>query len=201
MLKLWQHVTMLNSQHGNSECWFLHLVSPTHHANVKVWTELMNCGWGGEMFTTVLACILPQAQSHLQPRMHELVWSPPLPLLHTVYSWGWHLSRRQSYPHPRPHLLLLRPCPLHACQHIRPSLAELTPFCSSPQVPQSMNSWHISTHSELWMDSGPCETLAVATIEVRPFTLFAPLIADVPRPSDPNLRIHSRCVILPQQTS
>ena len=40
------------------------------------------------------------------------------------------------------------------------------------------------------MDSGPCETLAVATIEVRPFTLFALLIADVPRPSDPNLRIH-----------
>ena len=30
-----------------------------------------------------------------------------------------------------------------------------------------------------------------ATVEVSLFTLLAPLIADVPRPSDPNLRIHS----------
>ena len=40
-----------------------------------------------------------------------------------------------------------------------------------------------------------------AMVEVSLFTLFTPLIADVPRPSDPNLRIHSRCIILPQQTS
>jgi len=51
------------------------------------------------------------------------------------------------------------------------------------------------------MDSGPYGTLAVATIEVSPFTLLAPLIADVPRPLDSNLRIYLRRVILPQQTS
>jgi hypothetical protein len=46
------------------------------------------------------------------------------------------------------------------------------------------------------MDSGPCETLAVVMGEVSPFTLLAPLVADVPRPSDPNLRIHSRVTLL-----
>ena len=155
-LELRQHVTMLNSQHGNSKRWFLHLVSPTHHTNAKGWMELMSCGWGGEIFTAVLACILPQAQSYLQPRMHEPVRSPPLPRLHMVCSWGWHFSRRRSYPHPRPHLLVLCPHPLRSVLGPPTTLAELTPFCSSPQVPQLRNSWHISTRSELWVDSGLC---------------------------------------------
>jgi len=51
------------------------------------------------------------------------------------------------------------------------------------------------------MDSGPCGTLTVLTVEVSPFTLLALLAADVPRLSELNLRIHSRHVILPQQTS
>jgi len=71
------------------------------------------------------------------------------------------------------------------------TLAVLTPSCSFPQVPQS----------ELRMDSGPCRMLTVSTIEVSPFTLLAPLVANVPRPSEPNLRIHLRCVVLPQQIS
>ena len=66
-LELWQHVTMLNSQHGNSERWFLHLVSPTHHTNPKGWMELMSCGWGGEIFTAVLTCILHKPNHTCSP--------------------------------------------------------------------------------------------------------------------------------------
>ena len=103
---------------------------------------------------------------------------------------------RQSYPHLCPHLPLL-------CAHsARASiLGFLAPLVVLTQVPQSRISQHASTCSELWMDSGPYGTLAVATIEVSPFTLLAPLIADVPRPLDSNLRIYLRRVILPQQTS
>ena len=62
------------------------------------------------------------------------------------------------------------------------ALIELTPFCSFPQVPQLRYLWHISTCSELRIDSGPCGTLAVAMVEVSPFTLLTPLVADVLKP-------------------
>jgi len=80
----------------------------------------------------------------------------------------------------------------------------LTPSCGFPHVPQSRNSRHISlcfSMFSLRMDIGPCGTLTVATVEVSPFTLLAPLVAEVPRPSEPNLRIHSQCVVLPRRTS
>ena len=71
------------------------------------------------------------------------------------------------------------------------TLAVLTLSCSFPQVLQSRNSQHISTSLELQMDSGPCGMLTASTVEVSPFTLLALLVADAPRPSEPNFRIHS----------
>ena len=52
------------------------------------------------------------------------------------------------------------------------TLAVLMLFCSFPQVPHSRNSQHISTCSELRMDSGPCGMLTASTVEVSPFTLL-----------------------------
>ena len=46
-------------------------------------------------------------------------------------------------------LVLLCSHPLHSILGFSTTLAELTPFCSSPQVPQLRNLWHISICLEL----------------------------------------------------